>query len=1123
MKSSTSMQRATLVFSFTLALFAGCGDDDSSSSDSSGGAGGSSGAGGGVDTSGGVPSEAGMAPRPRGGAPSAAGAGAGGDSGGSPVDAGGAAGAAGEKSVNSLCPPARTNHPIPARAALYGAAQDDSSGVALVGQLVERFDGYCAGCHRAPNSQGSFSYTADSFGSVVDQRAVDRIRSADDSMRMPPLSPPLSGGPLSELANLLELWIQQGRPSVSIRLPSTATDTQSEQSPFAIDATLGKQLTNLGHCIPSPEIVGRDADDLDERFAAFTSFDDLPKKLSETDLFTLNAEVLARHNTVAFAPNYQLWSFDAGKLRFLHVPRGEHIQFEKSRLNTFRIPENTRFYKTFFKPVIDKNGNQGWRKMETRLIVARKAARVDGKTVQRALFATYVWNQAETEATLLEKPYFNNGKFKDQIETYVSDERAFRATLESADNASGPVVLRQLDGTKEYPVPGAHRCVQCHMGAETQDFVLGFTPYQIDRRPLGEGGTYEDPGPDELTQVERLVAAGIVAGVKSANSLPKLEDSGAGRQPRNQYELRAQAYLYGNCSHCHNPEGYPTSINPGLEPLNFRPGGVVFQFPLDLSSPLRIRGGIPLKYLNPDLSVRAADNKHSPPAYPAPLAPWDSLIYRNTQAPATYDEDNIIYPHMPLHVGGIDCRAPLFLGSWNASVAFDTALVNNANVKVDSALPAARAAADARVSTFLAKMPACSPAEDLRDWGARSPDFTDLAPPWGIPDRPHFFEEDFTETYGDFQPRGADFRTALLQPRYQFIRDFQPSQELKDFVRSEVPFDLWADKPECDLSQAPKYTGPIDPWLQEKAKTQPARAERPYMTLPGAATFEAICSNCHGSRGDAQSNLASSIATLTGGQTRVANYSQGLFGPLSDPTANLAYFDREQLADGTTLGPEDGAAKYMMWMALGGTRALIPSAALRQVAAAKVASADRPSTPEEFASPNMLQIAQEICANTIQFSTILGSPLNANKYNPVTGDFDNIADVTQTAVATNGEYWLYKKLCAIDNPRPVRALYYQGGVYVSGYLSRSAFTDARQPWSGNDEAPYCLDSSSVDPPEGVMPCIGNLGDTSVAEAWVRRGALNVGYAVYDYLKHAFKDPSKWRPRYDQCELVYPAK
>ena len=53
--------------------------------------------------------------------------------------------------------------------------------------------------------------------------------------------------------------------------------------------------------------------------------------------------------------------------------------------------------------------------------------------------------------------------------------------------------------------------------------------------------------------------------------------------------------MLGNCSHCHNPRGFPTLKAPALKDvLNFLPGSApgagIFQFPLDRMSPVRARG-----------------------------------------------------------------------------------------------------------------------------------------------------------------------------------------------------------------------------------------------------------------------------------------------------------------------------------------------------------------------------------------------------------------------------------------------------------------------------------------------------------------------------------------------------
>lgn len=1125
------MRSAALLGALGAALALSCGGDDSppSNHDSAGGA---------DATASGSPTQ---------------------NSSGDASSGGGKAGAAGE--TNSSCAPVRSEHAIPARAALYSRKATGAERVQFVSELVSRFDGFCAGCHRSPASQGNFSYTAESFATALPASAVERILEEDAVKRMPPASPFPVRDDLRALASDLQAWMDQGRPTVTYAPVLAGGDSpEAATNPYAFDERAGLGLTNLGDCIPSKEVVGADWSEEDEareaRFAAIQSFADLPKKLSETDLFTLDTETLARHNTIAVAPTYQLWSFDAGKLRYLHLPRGTSLHYDAEQ-QTFLTPPNARLYKTFTKPVTDKDGRVGWRKLETRLIIARPDVDADGEKQYRAVFGTYLWNADETEATLLEKPYLgtnlsdpnlNEYTFKDTIIPYVEDERVFRKNLEAVDNQSGSVVLRPLAGEKEYPVPGWHRCEQCHEGSPTKDFLLGINPTQLNRRPHGDGGVYEEAGPDELTQAQRLIDYGFITGATSPDDFIKLEDSAGDRKPRNAYELRAQAYAVGNCSGCHNPRGYPTRLNPSLEDFNFLPGGIFFQFPISKASPLRISNNVGVPYVEPQLSTRTVDVKgqaveatsaaearramtQTVPAVPAipernqkNVAPWTSLLYRNVQAPRTYGEDNILYPHMPLHVAGIDCRAQTIMGSWIASLP--TARSENGLSFVEASTPAAFAEADERVRRFLAQQPECKPAEDLRDWGAASPAFTDAAPPWDIPDRPHWFEEDFTEVAGDFAPRNGKWRTALLDERFAFIRNFEPSPELQAFVQTEYPFDFWKDKPECDFTDAP--TLPEAPyWANPDLRAAAKLADvgdprRMYSTLPGAAVFGAICSNCHGQRGTAESNLASTIANLTGGTTRVANYAQGLFGPLSSPNHNLSFFTQQMLADGTSLG-EFGASKYLLFMALGGTEVVIPDAALRQVAAAKVGSQNRPGTLDQFATANMLEVAKEVCANTIQYSTPSGLPLDT-AYSPQSGllpDMFLAGGGAGIAVRRNGEFLLFRDLCAINNPRPVREVTFDADVSVSGYFDRSEYTGNV---SGSEQDPFCAMQYSISIPPGTPVCTADsAGGTDVAEAWVRRGALNVGFAVYAYLKLAFADPSQWRPNYDQCELRYPRK
>ena len=48
---------------------------------------------------------------------------------------------------------------------------------------------------------------------------------------------------------------------------------------------------------------------------------------------------------------------------------------------------------------------------------------------------------------------------------------------------------------RRYAIPGAQRCIECHMGSPSASFVLGFTPLQIARRPAGQGGVYRGRRP----------------------------------------------------------------------------------------------------------------------------------------------------------------------------------------------------------------------------------------------------------------------------------------------------------------------------------------------------------------------------------------------------------------------------------------------------------------------------------------------------------------------------------------------------------------------------------------------------------------------------------------------------
>jgi mono/diheme cytochrome c family protein len=591
----------------------------------------------------------------------------------------------------------------------------------------------CGNCH-GPGvaGLGGFSITSSiefqqGFGQtqlahVLSSEPTDKMDPNDPQDPMPPYPPGSPNGmpysqrsdtdPVRQFAELAQQWITLGKPpsfTVGGSDGGTAHDGGAggaSSSKYLLTTANGNGMTNLGNCIPSAGMVNSASGDsadakLDAMFASLQAAQPgagvtaaqiigLPELLSQTDLTTYDGAELAKHHVFAFAPGYPLWSENAGKIRYVRVPLGTSIEFDKVK-QTFKIPANTRFYKTFMKQIADTDGSLRWRKIETRLIVSRPdKPGVAGDAAPTALFGTYRWRDDETEADLVETPLRDGEPFADTVLQYNTDEQ-LAADILSSNPAAPEQALIDNHAARHYAIPGSSRCHDCHMGSATESFVLGFLPVQIKRRTDGGGGYYEPTGPDEATQLQRFIDYGLITGMTSPDDVLPLEQMEGSRTPRNGHELAAQAYMLGNCSHCHNPRGRPTIDSPALQCLlNFLPGpeSGIFQFPLERYSPRIFRGRTgtsQIPYITPSLMDQPRQSKENSNDLVAGAfgtaiagqngflgnlvyAPWRALIYRNVENGFAYVDDQALYPHMPMHTAGFDPRAKQILSDWMVSI-----------------------------------------------------------------------------------------------------------------------------------------------------------------------------------------------------------------------------------------------------------------------------------------------------------------------------------------------------------------------------------------------------------------------------------------------------------------------
>lgn len=209
-----------------------------------------------------------------------------------------------------------------------------------------------------------------------------------------------------------------------------------------------------------------------------------PATLSDTGLYSDIATKTLAPDVLAYAPQFELWSDAAEKARWVYLPECGVI--DNTDEDDWDFPVGTRMWKEFAL---------GGQRLETRLIHRY------GPGPNDFLFATYVWDAAETEATL-------------------------------EDNGVEDVL-----GT-EHDVPATNACGRCHGPHPSKGGLpsryLGFSAIQLSH--TGSDVTMATLSNDGHLMVPN--AAGYTV-------------------PGTPVEQAALGYLHANCASCHNdsPDG----------------------------------------------------------------------------------------------------------------------------------------------------------------------------------------------------------------------------------------------------------------------------------------------------------------------------------------------------------------------------------------------------------------------------------------------------------------------------------------------------------------------------------------------------------------------------------------
>lgn len=251
---------------------------------------------------------------------------------------------------------------------------------------------------------------------------------------------------------------------------------------------------------------------------------EFPRQLSQTGLFDATDSLTPAPGLMAYDVIAPQWCDGATKQRYLALPGDSQVQFEavtfpgRGGRHGWKFPDGAVLVETISLAMEEGNPDSK-RRLETRILHQERLMGGEEVGDQYWRGYTYIWNDDQTDAQLLENP------------------RGLDRTF-SIKDPEAPSGVRQ----QTWHFHGRTECSICHNMAAK--YVLGCQTLQMNR-------SRSDGGGNQLVELQQL---GVFSEPlpKPPTELPRLVDVDDRARP---VVDRARSYLHANCSHCHRNGG----------------------------------------------------------------------------------------------------------------------------------------------------------------------------------------------------------------------------------------------------------------------------------------------------------------------------------------------------------------------------------------------------------------------------------------------------------------------------------------------------------------------------------------------------------------------------------------